>query len=788
VRRLFTFPVAAAALSVAMLVGALAARANPNDRFTASIVPSAVQPPGIGQYTISLANLPNSSDATAGSIAIPTGFVVDGVISPPVAQIVSGPCAGHAWNVTLSTTTIALAAPASASALCARATLAVTFTVLVAPPGDGRYQWTTALSGAGAFAAQAQPVLFVDGTAPETTIAGTPPALTNASASFGFAGDDGSGSGIAGFECKLDEGAFAPCTSPASYNGLADGSHTFSVRARDRAGNIDPEPATVTWTVDAIAPTTSITAGPPDLSASRSGEISFTGSDAHEVHFECSTDGAAFTACSSPASYSGLNDGTHSFAVRAIDAVGNTDASPATRTWEIDATAPPTPVITSAPADPSGDSTPHFEFTDGDPAAGFRCQLDDGPFLDCSSGAFTAPVLADGSHSFGLQAFDPAGNTSAVASYSWRIDTVSPLVTYTEVPPLLTNQISATFGFSANKPGSTFECSLDGAGFTACTSPKVYSGLGNGSHTVAVRAVRLGFVGPPSAYTWFVDLLPPETTIASGPPATTETASATFEFTASEQSTFTCRLDGGGPTPCTSPTTYTGLGDGAHTFSVQAVDLAGNPDPTPATRSWQISHVGPPGRDLRPPANVHGLARTVSYRLLKLTWKRPADSDFDHVALFVSTKRNVAPRTLVYSGTKQSYVNHRFQNGLDYRYLIVSYDASNNASGGTSALVPPSALLRAPQDGGVVRSAPLLRWLPVRGATFYNVQIFYRGQKILSAWPLRARQTLTRNWAYAGRRFTLRKGPYAWFVWPAFGPRAKSHYGQLLGQGTFKVR
>jgi hypothetical protein len=33
------------------------------------------------------------------------------------------------------------------------------------------------------------------------------------------------------------------------YSELADGGHTFRVRASDRAGNVDPEPATFTWTV-----------------------------------------------------------------------------------------------------------------------------------------------------------------------------------------------------------------------------------------------------------------------------------------------------------------------------------------------------------------------------------------------------------------------------------------------------------------------------------------------------------------------------------------------------------
>jgi hypothetical protein len=81
----------------------------------------------------------------------------------------------------------------------------------------------------------------------------------------------------------------------------------------------------------------------------------------------------------------------------------------------------------------------------------------------------------------------------------------------------------------------------------------------------------------------------PDTTIDAGPSGTVGAASATFAFSATETgSTFGCTLDGGALTACTSPTTYSGLADGAHTFTVRATDPAGNTDPTPANRTWTV--------------------------------------------------------------------------------------------------------------------------------------------------------------------------------------------------------
>ena len=51
--------------------------------------------------------------------------------------------------------------------------------------------------------------------------------------------------------------------------------------------------------------------------------------------FECRLDGAAFAACVTPTGFQGLSLGPHTFAVRAVDAAGNADATPATFDWEI---------------------------------------------------------------------------------------------------------------------------------------------------------------------------------------------------------------------------------------------------------------------------------------------------------------------------------------------------------------------------------------------------------------------------------------------------------------------
>jgi hypothetical protein len=61
-------------------------------------------------------------------------------------------------------------------------------------------------------------------------------------AELGFVADE-----PATFSCRLDDGAWTSCGSPARYADLAPGWHTFAVRATDLAGNVDPSPAEARW-------------------------------------------------------------------------------------------------------------------------------------------------------------------------------------------------------------------------------------------------------------------------------------------------------------------------------------------------------------------------------------------------------------------------------------------------------------------------------------------------------------------------------------------------------------
>jgi hypothetical protein len=164
---------------------------------------------------------------------------------------------------------------------------------------------------------------------PTARILTAPPLASSArSGSFTFESPDGA----TGFECALDDAAFAPCASPTAYGPLADGRHTFRVAGLDAGGNAG-DAATYTWTVDTVAPNATVVAAPATASATAFAEFSFT-SDEPGVSFTCSLDGVAGGLCVSPVAYSALRIGGHTFSVTPTDAAGNV-GPPATYSWTV---------------------------------------------------------------------------------------------------------------------------------------------------------------------------------------------------------------------------------------------------------------------------------------------------------------------------------------------------------------------------------------------------------------------------------------------------------------------
>src|SRR5581483_7079589 len=95
---------------------------------------------------------------------------------------------------------------------------------------------------------------------------------------------------------------------------------------------------------------------------------------------------------------------------------------------------------------------------------------------------------------------------------------------------------------------------------------------------------------------------------------------------------------------------------------------------------------------------------------------------------------------------------------------------------------------RAHAAGALVTAPPVFGWARAAKATYYNLQLYRNGVKILSVWPTGRAFALKRSWAWAGKRYTFGAGSYHWYVWPGYGRQAKRTYGALLGDSVFQVQ
>jgi hypothetical protein len=145
------------------------------------------------------------------------------------------------------------------------------------------------------------------------------------------------GSGVQGYEVTRSDGIVV-CGSPALVTALSctdaavpTGTYSYTVSAVYDSWSASAASGPIT-----ILTTPAITADPANPSASPAAGFSFSGGGASS--YQCQLDSGAVTPCSSPESYSGLSDGTHSFTVNA--AQGSSSGPVATYTWVVDTTPP----------------------------------------------------------------------------------------------------------------------------------------------------------------------------------------------------------------------------------------------------------------------------------------------------------------------------------------------------------------------------------------------------------------------------------------------------------------
>jgi hypothetical protein len=171
-------------------------------------------------------------------------------------------------------------------------------------------------------------------------------------------------------------------------------------------------------------------------------------------------------------------------------------------------------------------------------------------------------------------------------------------------------------------------------------------------------------------------------------------------------------------------------------------------------------------------------------RSAQVAWRKSSDTWY--VEVLRAPGRHGAGETVVYRGSETVYRDTGLVVGRKYQYRVAGLDAAGNRAEQNTDLVATGALL-SPGPADHVTSPPNLVWTTAKRASYYNVQLFYRGRKVLSAWPADPNYRLRRTWSYNGRRYRLRPGLYRWYVWPGLGRRSASKYGGLLGSSTFVV-
>jgi hypothetical protein len=404
------------------------------------------------------------------------------------------------------------------------------------------------------------------------------------------------------YTCTLDGSSSACAGGTATYTGLADGPHNFSVKGKLN-GSYRPGSVVYSWTIDTIPP------APPTISpiasptSSTTATVSFTDNDPSATSFICGLDGIPFLPCTSGQSVPGpLAEGSHTVTVQSEDSHGVLGGT-ASVTWVVDLTAPANvqlvgPLTAYA-------ATTDFTFS-ATGASAFTCSLDGADASACTS-PLHLTALADGTHNLVVNASDSAGNT-APASARWTVDTTAPQTpTLVSGPAPQTNQTTADLVLGNLDGSSTLQCRVDSGSWVTCPDPLHFSPFADGDHTIDVRAVDVaGNTNGTVPAAWHVDTTAPAPAqFTGGPISPSNDTNPVFSFVNTDLSasgflcaytvnTVTTPVQGAYVTCDVDTLPFSGpLVDGDYKLYVESVDSTGNINSSPVVWAWTLDTGAP---------------------------------------------------------------------------------------------------------------------------------------------------------------------------------------------------
>jgi subtilisin family serine protease len=251
----------------------------------------------------------------------------------------------------------------------------------------------------------------------EPTITAQPPITTpDTGAELAFIGEP-----LADFQCRLDAGSWTPCTSPVEYSDLASGPHTFELRQENPPG-YPSEPATVQWSVGEPPEPPEITSGPEAFVRVQTASFAWTGLPG--AQYQCRLDGLLWESCTTPLLLQDLGDGPHTLEIR--QTVLDLTSDPTQWSWDVDASSPPAPEISSGPGAWSKAQTVAWRFSIA-PGADAYCRVDGQAWSTCSS-PYSITNPTSGQHLFEVKQIYPEGPSSGISTWAWRSDRLLPKI------------------------------------------------------------------------------------------------------------------------------------------------------------------------------------------------------------------------------------------------------------------------------------------------------------------------------------------------------------------------